>query len=119
MSFNKFLKIWMSHRYLLKKLQLKATQKAQQQEPQFWNNFIHIPPPPPTQAGDTSDPEDEDTEMDLDEHDLVGIELEHLEQAYHKKELYTIPLDQLHKVYKVFLNSSVGSAASSSSGLGI
>jgi hypothetical protein len=29
--------------------------------------------------------------MDLDEHDLAGIDLENLEQAYHKKELYTIP----------------------------
>jgi hypothetical protein len=57
--------------------------------------------------------------MDLDEQDLTGIDLENLEQAYRKKELYTIPPDQLRKVHKVFINSSVGSAARSNTGLGI
>jgi hypothetical protein len=57
-------------------------------------------------ASDASHPEDGDTKMFLDEQDLVGINLDHLEQAYHKYELYTIPKDQLHKVDKVFLKSS-------------
>jgi hypothetical protein len=118
MSFNKFQKTWTSHRYLLKKLQPTTTQKAQQQAPPSWNRSIPIPLPKPRMET-ASNLEEGDTEMDLDEHDLVGIDLEHLEQAYHKKELYTIPLDQLRKVHKVFLNSSVGSAARSSSGLGI
>jgi hypothetical protein len=37
------------------------------------------------------DPEDGDAEMDLDEQDLAGIDLEHLEQAYRHQQLYTIP----------------------------
>jgi hypothetical protein len=57
--------------------------------------------------------------MDLDEKDLAGIDLVHLEQAYRHQQLYTIPPDQLHKVHKVFLNSSAGFAARSSSSLGI
>jgi hypothetical protein len=65
------------------------------------------------------DLEEGDTKMDLEEQDLVGVDLKHLEQAYHKQELYTIPLDQLRKVHKVFLNSSVGSVARSNTGLGI
>jgi hypothetical protein len=42
----------------------------------------------------------------LEDKELAGIDMAHLEQAYHKKQLYTIPPDQLHKVHKVFLNSS-------------
>jgi hypothetical protein len=80
---------------------------------------IHPIPPSHTKDSEASDLEEGDVEMDLDEHDLAGVDLVHLEQAYRKQELYTIPPDQLHKVHKVFLNSSVGSSARSSSGLGI
>jgi hypothetical protein len=57
--------------------------------------------------------------MDLEEQELAGVDLEHLEHAYKHQKLYTIPRDQLRRVYKVFLNSSVGSSTRSSKGLGI
>jgi hypothetical protein len=63
--------------------------------------------------------EDGDIEMELEEQELAGVDLEHLEHAYRHQKLYTIPRDQLQKVHKVFLNSSVGSIARSSKGLGI
>jgi hypothetical protein len=66
-----------------------------------------------------SEIEDGDAEMDLDEKELAGVDLEHLEHAYRHQKLYTIPPDQLRKVHKVFLNSSVGSTTRSSAGLGI
>jgi hypothetical protein len=72
-----------------------------------------------TTAVEPSETEDGDAEMDLDEKDLAGVDLEHLEQAYRHQKLYTIPPDQLRKVHKVFLNSTAGSTARSSSGLGI
>jgi hypothetical protein len=40
-----------------------------------------------------SEIEDGDAEMDLDEHDLVGVDLVHLEQAYRHQKIYTIPTD--------------------------
>jgi hypothetical protein len=60
---------------------------------------------------------DEDTEME--EPDLAGVDLEHLEHAYRHQKLYTIPRDQLRKIHKVFLNSSAGSSARASKALGI
>jgi hypothetical protein len=63
--------------------------------------------------------EDGDAEMELEEKELAGVDLEHLEHAYRHQKLYTIPRDQLRKVHKVFLNSSAGSTARSSKGLGI
>ena len=63
--------------------------------------------------------EDGDVEMELEEQELAGVDLEHLEHAYRHQKLYTIPRDQLRKVHKVFLNSSAGSLAQSSKGLGI
>jgi hypothetical protein len=63
--------------------------------------------------------EDGDAEMELEEQELAGVDLEHLEHAYRHQKLYTIPRDQLRKVHKVFLNSSAGSTARSSKGLGI
>lgn len=79
---------------------------------------------PPISTSSTKDDEPLDLEegdikMDLDEQDLTGIDLEHLEQAYRHQQLYTIPPDQLRKVHKVFLNSSAGSTARSNTGLGI
>jgi len=49
----------------------------------------------------------------------VSIDLEHLEHAYQHQKLYTIPPDQLRKFHNIVLNSSVGSIARSSVGLGI
>jgi hypothetical protein len=64
-------------------------------------------------------PEEGEAEMELEDQDLAGVDLVHLDQAYQKKGLYIIPHDQLHKIHKVFLNSSAGSSAQSNSGLGI
>jgi hypothetical protein len=63
--------------------------------------------------------EDGDKEMELEEQDLAGVDLDHLEHAYRHQKLYTIPQDQLRKVHKVFLNSSTGSSAQASKALGI
>jgi hypothetical protein len=60
-----------------------------------------------------------DVEMDLDEKDLAGVDLEHLEQDYKHQKLYTIFPNQLRKFHKVLLNSIEGSTTRSSSGLGI
>ena len=38
--------------------------------------------------------------MELEEQDLAGVDLEHLEHAYRQQKLYTIPRDQLWKVHK-------------------
>ena len=63
--------------------------------------------------------EDGEVDMELEEQDLGGVDLEHLEHAYRHLKLYTIPRDQLRKVHKVFLNSSAGSSARASKALGI
>jgi hypothetical protein len=55
--------------------------------------------------------EDGDAEMETEEQDLAGVDLEHLEHAYRQQKLYTIPRDQLRKVHKIFINSSAGSSA--------
>jgi hypothetical protein len=33
--------------------------------------------------------------MEMEEEDLAGVDLEHLEPAYRQQKLYTIPMDQL------------------------
>jgi len=53
----------------------------------------------------TLGPEIGDPDTDLEDQELVGIDMAHLEKAYRKQQLYTIPPDQLCKVHKVFLNS--------------
>jgi len=63
--------------------------------------------------------EDADEEMEIEDPDLAGVDLEHLEHAYRHQKLYTIPRDQLRKVHKIFLNSSAGSTARASKALGI
>jgi hypothetical protein len=68
---------------------------------------------------DLQEIEDGDEEMEMEEPDLAGVDLEHLEHAYRHQKLYTIPRDQLRKVHKVFLNSSAGSSARASKALGI
>jgi hypothetical protein len=65
------------------------------------------------------DVENGETEMELEEPDLAGVDLEHLEHAYRQQKLFTIPRDQLRKVHKVYLNSSAGSTARANQGLGI
>jgi hypothetical protein len=54
---------------------------------------------------------DGDTPMKLDERDLVGIDLEKIEEALNHENLQTLPEEQLRKVHKVFINSSAGSTA--------
>jgi hypothetical protein len=68
---------------------------------------------------DLLETEDGDAEMEMEEQDLAGVDLEHLEHAYRQQKLYTIPRDQLRKVHKVFLNSSAGSSARARKSLGI
>jgi hypothetical protein len=46
--------------------------------------------------------------MEMDEQDLAEIDLDRLEEALNKKDLQTLPEDQLGKVQKVFLDSSAG-----------
>jgi len=47
----------------------------------------------------------------LDDRDLVGIDLEKLEEALNQKNLQSLPEEQLRKVHKILLNSSAGSTA--------
>jgi hypothetical protein len=74
---------------------------------------------PAVSQQDRLETEDGDAEMELEEQELVGVDLEHLEHAHRHKKLYTIPRDQLRKVHKVFLNSLAKSIARSNKGLGI
>jgi len=74
---------------------------------------------PPDTAPDLQEIDDREVDMELEEQDLAGVDLEHLEHAYRQQKLYTIPRDQLWKVHKVFLNSSAGSSAQASKSLGI
>jgi hypothetical protein len=64
---------------------------------------------PQTHLVSGKEPErEEDTVMELDEQDLAEIDLDRLEEALNKKDLQTLPKDQLRKVHKVFLDSSTG-----------
>ena len=64
---------------------------------------------PQTHLVSRKEPErEEDTVMEMDEQDLAEIDLDRLEEALNKKDLQTLPEDQLGKVQKVFLDSSVG-----------
>jgi hypothetical protein len=49
--------------------------------------------------------------MQLDEQDLADIDLEKLEEAFNKKELQSIPVEQLRKVHKVFIDSTAGATS--------
>jgi hypothetical protein len=49
--------------------------------------------------------------MEMDEQDLADIDLDRLEEALNKKDLQTIPEDQLRKFHKVFLDSSTGATS--------
>jgi hypothetical protein len=50
---------------------------------------------PTTRIEDHLEIEDRDVEMDLDEQELAGVDLEQLEHAYRHQKLYTIPPDKL------------------------
>jgi hypothetical protein len=52
-----------------------------------------------------------DTLMQMEAQVLVGIDLEKLEEALNQKDLQGLPKEQLRKVHKVFLDSTVGSTA--------
>jgi hypothetical protein len=49
--------------------------------------------------------------MQLEDQDLADIDLEKLEEAFNKKELQTIPVEQLRKVHKVFIDSTIGATS--------
>jgi len=49
--------------------------------------------------------------MEMDEQDLAEINLDKLEEALNKKDLQTLPEDQLRKVHNVFLDSSAGATS--------
>jgi hypothetical protein len=77
------------------------------------------PPSGNQEAHNAGDAENGEADMELEEPDLAGVDLEHLEHAYRQQKLFTIPRDQLRKVHKVYLNSSAGSTARTTQGLGI
>jgi hypothetical protein len=60
-----------------------------------------------------------DLDMLVDERDLADIDLEKLEEAYNKKELQNLPLEQLYKVHKVYIDSTTRATSRSDSGLDI
>jgi len=60
-----------------------------------------------------------DMDMIVDEKEMAEIDLEWLEEAYHKKELQSLPLEQLCKVHKVYINSTTGETYKSRGGMGI
>jgi hypothetical protein len=67
---------------------------------------------PQTHPASGKEPErEEDTVMEMDEQDLAEIDLDRLEEALNKKDLHTLPEDQLRKVHKVFLDSSAGATS--------
>jgi hypothetical protein len=71
-----------------------------------------IPADPQNRPDTGKEPKkEEDTVMEMDEHDLVEIDLDRLEEALNKKDLQTLPEDQLRKVHKVFLDSSTGATS--------
>jgi hypothetical protein len=76
-------------------------------------------PPTDSSLPATLGPEMGDPDTDLEDQELVGIDMTHLEQAYRKQQLYTIPPNQLRKVHKVFLNSSAGGSAGANANLRI
>jgi hypothetical protein len=43
--------------------------------------------------------------------ELADIDLDKLEDAFNKKELQTIPVEQLRKVHKVFIDSTTGATS--------
>jgi hypothetical protein len=99
----------------------KSNQKLEKGKVVDTPGMVQTTSPPKSNTKDIEplEIEDGDAEMDLDEQDLVGVDMVHLEQAYRHQKLYTIPPDQLRKVHKVFLKSKNGSTARSCLILGI
>jgi hypothetical protein len=82
-----------------------------------------ITPSSPAQLDPEKDSDEGgDTIMHMDERELADIDLEKLEDAFNKKELQSIPVEQLRKVHKVFIDSTTGATSrlgiSSDPGLG-
>jgi hypothetical protein len=105
-----------------KELPVNNTSSSKEQEEDRQPQGKKVDQDPQSTAKDPKDVlhfEDGDADMETKEQDLAGVELEHLEHAYRQQKLYTIPRDQLRKVHKIFMNSSVGSSARSNKGLGI
>jgi hypothetical protein len=50
----------------------------------------------------------EDLEMIVDEKYLANIDLDLLEEAYNKEYLQYLPPEQLYKVHKVYIDSTMG-----------
>ena len=46
--------------------------------------------------------------MQINEQELAEIDIDKLEEALNKLDLQTIPIEQLRKVHKVFIDSKVG-----------
>jgi hypothetical protein len=59
------------------------------------SNPMTSPTHPNTRIVDQPKEKDAYVKMDLDEEELAGVDLEHLEHAYRHQKLYTIPPDQL------------------------
>jgi hypothetical protein len=51
------------------------------------------------------------TIMQMDERELPDIDIDKLEEAFNKKELQTIWVEQLKKVHKVLINSTTGATS--------
>jgi hypothetical protein len=49
--------------------------------------------------------------MQIDEKELEDIDLDKLEDAFNRKELQSIPVEQLRKVHKVFIDSTTGATS--------
>jgi len=49
--------------------------------------------------------------MQIDERELEDIDLDKLEEALNRKELQSIPMEQLMKVHKVFIDPRVGATS--------
>jgi hypothetical protein len=49
--------------------------------------------------------------MQIDEKELADIDLDELEDAFNRKELQSIPVEQLRKVHKVFIDSMTGATS--------
>jgi hypothetical protein len=52
-----------------------------------------------------------DTLMQMEDLGSADIDLEKLEEAFNKKELQTILVEQLRKVHKVFIDSTAGATS--------
>jgi hypothetical protein len=61
--------------------------------------------------GTIPDQDDGDIIMQIDEKELTDIDLDKLEDAFNRKELQSILVEQLRKVHKVFIDSTAGATS--------